>query len=233
MANKFYESTMSQKYFPNLVGSVHTLACPISNKCLHDELLCGLDPKYSTSYLIFYSGFINNVNPKGPIHITCVDLNVKNMLTNVDTKYLWFGKCFMNVPSSTELLLAHDLKLEREETFTSYAFGINNTTYYKATLPPLTDSAYTFTPIADDVNFSTQHIHSFSSFYQSTPEPFCAANESSAIMNINFGKMEGTYALKLKNLDNVFIHEDFGKMLGIKSSLTRNDLVENVSQHSG
>ena len=96
MAIKTFNSLLDRKRFPNMTGAVHALACPIKNKKLIKELLCNLDPKYSTSNIVFYSGVIKNIIVPF-INIMCVDLIVHNMLENFDTKYLWHRKCFFHL----------------------------------------------------------------------------------------------------------------------------------------
>ncbi len=87
---KYFNNLINKEKYPSWIGSIHTLSCPIKNKDLINELLCGLDPKYSTDTIILYSGFIYNTMVPA-IYINCVDLVVHNMLENVDTKYLWHG----------------------------------------------------------------------------------------------------------------------------------------------
>ena len=98
-----FPEDMEVKYFSQFIdketsyGSIHTLMCPIVDKDLEKELLCGLDAKYSTGNAILYSGFVMNYLPDGgSVNIFCIDLVVDNMMKNFDTRYVWHGKCFID-----------------------------------------------------------------------------------------------------------------------------------------
>ncbi len=225
---KVFNSLLDAKTnFPNFYGNVHALVCPVKSQSLIDEILCSPNAKkYTTPNLVIYSGYIlNTYLPK--IYITCIDMVIdnSNLLENVDTKYLWHGKCFSHpVPFTSEPLLNHETTLDLNETSATYSIKSNGTTYYRASLLGLNHSSYRYDAIPNDVFFSTQHVHRFEKFSNNRREDFCQLNQSTAIMNINFGQMYGAYYTKLANLDNIFIHENFKDIFGIKTSFTKNDL---------
>ena len=226
--NPFPEN-MELKYFANLIpkakGTVHTLLCPILNKDLEKELLCGLDPAYSTSNVIIYSGYIGEVGPT-PINIFCVDLIIHNKLKNVNTKYLWHGKCFINVASPTEVFLPHDINFEDSATNTVYSMKVNDNLIYEAKLPALNEENYKTYDIQDDEYLTTSHFHIFDYFYTKEVNSYCPVNakQETSFMTINFGNIEKVYLKKLNNLDDIFIDENFGKNFGFSAPFNKESL---------
>lgn len=217
---------------PALRGSVHVLRCPIISKELEDELLCGLDPKYSTHEIVFYSGFINDPYPAGipgappKLSITCIDVIVHNMLKNLDTKFLWHGKCYMNLPAPTEVYFPHDVSMRFDNHSTEYNLTESGKTLYNLKMPALSDPSYTTYQLPDNKSLSTVHIHMHDKFSSMGPVPdFCPAKPlSTSVMNINFGNMKKSYYLKLKNLDDLTISPDFSVKLGLKNPLNKASL---------
>lgn len=208
------------------VGDVHILSCPITNKELATELLCGLDPNYSTNRLVIYSGWLEPV-PNIKLFITCIDIIIDNMIENINTNYLWHGKCFTSFPSSTEVFLNHSLSFDKNVAFTGFTIrDENKTILYSVKSPPLDHKAYTFYKVPLNQNFSTQHIHRHRNFFPTGPEPFCESNQSTSFMNINFANMDGAYYLKLRDLRGFFFHKDLHKLFGLKSTLGAADLVQ-------
>ena len=153
-------------------GSVHTLICPIISKELENELLCGLDKKYSLSKFIFYSGYAS-LNNGNKISISCIDILVKNMLENVDTEYLFHGKCYVNFPAYTEEYLIHSVGMKESKDSFKYSLKSGNKEYYSIKMPPLNDSSYLTYQLPDDWFASTAHTHSFTSFFNTGKHDFC------------------------------------------------------------
>ena len=219
---KTFNTLLDPVKFPQINIAVHLLTCPIVNKKLEKELLCGLDPKYSTSHIIFYSGYIKNtINPF--ISIACVDLIVTNMLENVETKYLWHGKCFFSPrPAATEIYKNFSIDLIKDDDFTEFTIKQENV-FYRAKLPKLTDPSYTVDRPKNTL-LSTQNTHLFTNFFSTYEQTYCHKNLSTAVMNINFKDFEGLYYLKLENLDDITFGQDYGKFLGLENLNGKEDL---------
>ncbi len=205
---KTYSGLISRKIFPNFVGSVHTLTCPILSKELETELLCGADPKYSTGQVVLYSGYLQDTFvPK--FSISCIDLLLKNdkLLNNVDTDIIWHGKCFISFPTATEIFLNHEVTIEYTNTSSTYKLESGGVEYYSIELPPITDSRYTSVALPDDKLLTTAHSHIFTSFFKSPIPNYCPVPEERTIslMNINFSKMlDKSYIIKATATDMKF-----------------------------
>ena len=220
---KIFPNPLTQTSHPGLHGDVIALTCPISSIVLHDELLCGINSDLSTNNFIYYSGYISGVVPNMNISISCIDVVIKNIVKSKG-EYLWNGKCFMNMPSPTEVFLPHSNIINKMDVGLEYSTMINNVDMFKIELPPLSSSEYVMNDIGNK-SFVTSHIHQAKGFYGSAPETFCSKEHETSIMNIVFKDMDAAYYIKLENLDNVFINDNFASAVGL-SSLSKNDLVQ-------
>jgi len=226
MEIKYFNGVFSEKLTPDLYGSIHILQCPLVNKDLEKELLCGLHAKYSTGNVLLYSGSIKNVLSNGDdINLFCIDLVVDNMLKNFDTRYLWHGKCFISSLSPTEVLLDHKIEFKDTVNQTMYSITTNGSMIYKASLPALKEQNYAAYDVKDDEYLTTSHFHIFDDFYTPKIKDYCPTKvQDTGLMTVKFGKMDKVYLRKLDNLNDIFIAENFGKYFGFSSSFNKNSL---------
>ncbi len=187
------------------------------SKELENELLCGLDPKFSTGNVILYSGLIlNTLVPN--YSITCIDLILKNdkLLINFDSDIIWHGKCFASILAATEVYLNHELFIEFNNSTSSYKMNSQGENYYSIELPPLLDSRYISIDLGDRL-LSTAHSHIFDSFFNSSSFEYCPVPEkrTMSIMNINFSKMlDKIYVIKT-NANEIKINPKISNLFGL------------------
>ena len=213
------QSEISQESAPGWKGTVHALMCPLLDKELEKELLCGMDPKYSKSTLV-----ISTVTQSVfPVNLFCIELMLDNMLKDVNGHYIRHGKCFMNAPDQVEVFFDHKIEVKETKDLTMIKASANGEIFYESDLPGLeVENAYETFELPEEDFITGTHINYFEHFYSKQVGEWCPAKpQGASLMTVNFGQTNKFFTRKLENLDHVFVSDKMASLFGLKNPLNK------------
>lgn len=205
------------------------LVCPIINKELEKELLCGMPQELSTSNIMIYTRTIE-LNKNLKVSFTCADIIVKNSNLYLNTDFMFNGKCFTNGDVSnfpTEIFWDHEVMHEVSQKRVTTRVIKDSSTLFEMNLPPLKSRNYFYEPTNGIVG--SLWIENFVEKYKTNriPYPFCQEDLRTNLANYR-NNYQDAFFLQLPNLDSIQISDKFGFELGFKSGLNKEDFQQDL-----
>lgn len=204
--------------------STRVLVCPIINKELEKELLCGMPEELSTSKFVLFTRSVE-LETGLKISFTCFDMIIKNPNSYINSDFIFNGKCFTNSeldPFPAEIFWDHEVIHDENLRYIRTRIIKDQSILFDMKLPPTTSSSYNYEYINGIVGilFIENLVERFKT--DRVPFPFCQADQKTGIVNYRNNYKHAFY-LQMPNLDDVVISEKLGFELGLQTGLKKED----------
>jgi len=217
----------SIKDFPEGDIDTQLLSCGIKNKELEKELLGSLPKEDSTSVL--HIAITSHDLPDFVLSTICISISVKNSNKNLNTEHVGNGKCFANYRTNSEpFMIFYENNIVNENSKNYYrtrVFSQNNTKLFDMKLPPLTSPAYYHVSPKEEARIT--HFLNVRSKFDNNRIPYPYYQPYAKTVFTTFSNQyDSIYFYKIPNFDDIHISPQLGFDLGLLSSLTKDDLIE-------
>ncbi len=156
-------------------------------------------------------------------------ISVKNSNKNLNTDYVGNGKCFANYRTNSEpFMIFYENNIINENSKNHYrtrVYSQNNTKLFDMKLPPLTSPAYYHVSPKEESRIT--HYLNVRAKYDNNriPYPYYQPYAKSVFTTFS-NQYESIFFYKVPNFDDIHISPQLGFDLGLLSSLTKDDLIE-------